>query len=275
MQASPYSVYHDSLQSDYLKARLDYIYKKCDVDEGPTNIKDPQYIPVEVEPIPCFTDVTYTTKEGDTCDSIALRYSVASAAVQSANTDQISNCSSVKLGRELCIPLTCDRLYVLDDQDTCDSIERATDIDLGGLRAYNPWINYFCDNLVPTVWIHGRILCLSPQGGQYNVTDPIPGVVVAPGETTGYSGMVVAPPNGTTLAEGTTIYCGKWYTVSSSEETCAAVCSSTGITADLFRAVNPSLAGEGLEDCTELMEVGLTYCVAPIWGWEDVDSFIY
>ncbi|KAL3483769.1 pectate lyase superfamily protein-domain-containing protein [Aspergillus germanicus] len=274
MQAFPYSVYHDSLQSNYLKARLDYIYKQCNVDEGPTNVKDLQYIPIEVEPAPCFTDVTYTTKEGDTCDSIALRYSVASAAVQSANTDQITNCGAVNPGRELRIPLMCDRLYVLDDEGTCESIEHATAIAPGDLRAYNPWINYFCDDLVPTVWIHGRILCLSPQGGQYNVINPIPGVVVAPGETTGYSGMVVAPPKGTTLAEGTTIYCGKWYTVTSGEETCAAVCSSTGITADLFRAVNPSLAGERLEDCTGLMKVGLTYCVAPIWGWEVVNSLV-
>jgi hypothetical protein len=194
--------------------------------------------------------------------------------LQSANTDQIINCTSVNAGSDLCIPLTCDTVYVLDDEDTCELIEFATEIDIGGLRAYNPWINYFCDNLVSTVWIHGRILCLSPQGGLYNVTDPSPGVVVAPSGVTGYLNMVVPASNGSTLADGTTIYCGKWYTISSTEDTCAAICSSTGITADLFREVNPSLAGVKLEDCTGLLEVGLTYCVAPIWGWDATDDVL-
>ncbi|KAL2801743.1 hypothetical protein BJX63DRAFT_426546 [Aspergillus granulosus] len=271
MQASPYSIYHSSMQSDYFKARLEYIYSQCEVGEGPTGFKDPQYIPIGEDPVPCFTDVMYTTKEGDTCDNIALHYSIASAALQSANPDQITNCTSVKPGRELCIPLACDKLYVLNDEDTCESIELAADIALGSLRAYNPWIDYFCDNLVSTVWIHGRILCLSPQGGRYKVTKPIPGVVTARGESTGYSSMLVAPPRGSTVAEGTTIYCGKWYTVSSSQETCAAVCSLTGITADLFREANPSLVGERVEDCTGLLQVGVTYCVAPIWAWMYAD----
>jgi hypothetical protein len=271
MQASPYSIYHDPLQSNYLQGRLKHIYSKCDVGDGATNIKDPQYIPIEEEDVPCFTDVTYTTKEGDTCDSIALPYSVASAALQSANTEHIANCTSIQPGRELCIPLSCNKLYVLQDEDTCESIEMSTDIALDSLRSYNPWINYFCDNLLSTVWIHGRLLCLSPQGGLYNVTNPIPGVVVAPGESSGYSTMVVPPPAGSKVADGTTRYCGKWYTVTSDEETCVTVCTSTGITAGLFREVNPSLAGETVEDCTGLLEVDVTYCVAPIWGWDTVD----
>ncbi|KAL4756197.1 pectin lyase-like protein [Aspergillus foveolatus] len=274
MQNSPYSVYHDPFQSEYLKARLEYIYSQCDIGDGPSDVKDPQYIPIEEGPISCFTDVTYTTKEADTCDSIALSYSIASAALQSANSEMITNCTAVKPNLELCIPLTCDRLYVLDDADSCDSIELSADVRLGSVRAYNPWVNYFCDNLASTVWIHGRILCLSPQGGLYNVSNPIPGVVVAPSGSTGYSSRVVAPPEGSTVAEGTTPYCGKWYTVSSSNETCAAVCSATGITAGMFREVNPSLAGGAVEDCTALLQVGVTYCVAPIYGWEDVDMVV-
>jgi hypothetical protein len=62
MQASPYSIYHDSFQSDYLKARLEYIYTQCDVDKGASDVKDPQYILIEEEPIPCFTDITYTSR---------------------------------------------------------------------------------------------------------------------------------------------------------------------------------------------------------------------
>lgn len=267
MQASPYSIYHDQ-KDDYFQRQLEYIYSQCPGESGPTDVKDPQYEPIEEEPVTCFTDVTYATQQGDTCDSIARTYSIASAALQGANTHLIDNCTAVQAGRELCIPLTCEKLYILQDTDTCTSIELDTGIGLNSLRTYNPWINYFCDNLVPTVWIHGRTMCLSPQGGVYNVTDPIPGVIVAPGSSTGYTGTVVEPPANSTLAEGTTPYCGKWYTVTGADETCASVCSFNGITADLFRQVNPSLAGNAVEDCTGLLVVGRTYCVGPLWNWE-------
>jgi hypothetical protein len=140
------------------------------------------------------------------------------------------------------------------------------------MRAYNLWINYFCDNLVSTVWIHGRILCLSPQGNVYNVSNPIPGVVVAPGGSTGYTSTVVLPPGNSTVANGTTLYCGIWYAVAAADETCAKICASTGITNDLFREVNPSLAGNATEDCTGLLQVGTTYCVGQVWSWEDLEA---
>lgn len=269
MQASPYSIYQDR-QIDFFRRRLEYIYDQCPRESGPTDIKDPQYQPVEEDPIPCFTEVTYTTQQDDTCDSIARVYSVASAALQSANNELIGNCTGIEADQELCIPLTCEKLYILQDTDTCESIELDTGIGLDNLRAYNPWINFFCDNLVPTVLIHGRTLCLSPQGGFYNVSNPIPGVIVAPGGSTGYTGTVVPPAANATVAEGTTRYCGKWYTVSDEEDTCASVCAMTKITSDLFREVNPSLAGDGVEDCTGLLEVGLTYCVGPVWGWDNM-----
>ncbi|KAL3447710.1 hypothetical protein BJX65DRAFT_276580 [Aspergillus insuetus] len=123
MQSSPYSVYHDPFQSDYLKARLEYIYRQCDISGRSSNVADPQYIPIEEDPMPCFTGVTYTTKEGDTCDSIALEYSTGSAMLQSANAVKIANCTKSKPGVELCIPLSCEKTYILQDEDTCDSIE--------------------------------------------------------------------------------------------------------------------------------------------------------
>ncbi|GIJ91455.1 hypothetical protein Asppvi_010421 [Aspergillus pseudoviridinutans] len=273
MQASPYSYYQDA-QDDFFQQRLKYIYSHCAGETGPTDKKSPQYQPVEQEPVPCFTEVTYTTKQGDTCDSIARTYSVASAALQAANPGLINNCTEVKPSQELCIPLTCEKLYILQPEDTCDSIETATGIGLDNLRVYNAWINYFCDNLQPTVWIHGRTLCLTPQAGFYNVTDPIPGVIVAPGGRTGYTGTAKTPPSNATLAAGTTLACGKWYTVTAAGETCASICASTGITSDLFRQVNPSLMGSAVEDCTGLLKVGSTYCVGPLWGWNTVGNSI-
>ncbi|KAL6229265.1 hypothetical protein BDW75DRAFT_249917 [Aspergillus navahoensis] len=268
MQSSPYSVYHVTIESEYLQARLDYIYSQCPVESGSTSIKDPQYIPVEEDPVACFTEVTYRTKSGDTCDTIARSYSVASGALQSANADKIYNCTDLQPDKELCIPMTCDKLYILQNTDTCQSIELDNEIGLDNLRVYNPWINWFCDNLHSTAWMRGRTLCLSPQGGFYNITDPIPGVIVAPGGSTGYTTTVTQPPANATVAEGTTLACGKWYTVTTVGKTCVEVCTQTGITADLFRAVNPSLVGNSTEDCTGLLKEGLTYCVGPVWDWD-------
>ncbi|KAL6234521.1 hypothetical protein BDW75DRAFT_241027 [Aspergillus navahoensis] len=272
MQSSPYSIYHVATESEYLQARLEYIYSQCPVVSGSTSIKDPQYIPVEEDTVPCFTEVTYTTKSGDTCDTVARSFSVASGALQSANSDKIYNCTDLQPDRELCIPMTCDKLYILQDMDTCQSIELDNGIGIDNLRAYNPWINWFCDNLVSTAWMRGRTLCLSPQGGFYNVTDPIPGVIVAPGGSTGYTTVVTQPPANATVAEGTTLACGKWYTATTVGSMCAEVCTQTGITADLFRAANPSLAGDSAEDCTGLLKEGLTYCVGPVWDWETINS---
>ncbi|KAL4756751.1 pectate lyase superfamily protein-domain-containing protein [Aspergillus foveolatus] len=163
IQSSPYSIYHVATESEYLQARLEYIYSQCPVESGSTSIKDPQYIPVEEDTVPCFTEVTYTTN---------------------ANSDKIYNCTDLLPDKEFCIPMTCDTLYILQDTDTCQTIELDNGIGLDSLRAYNPWINWLCDNLQSTAWMRGRTLCLSPQGGFYNVTDPIPGVIVAPGGST-------------------------------------------------------------------------------------------
>ncbi|KAI2786052.1 hypothetical protein POX_h09817 [Penicillium oxalicum] len=167
MQSSPCSIFQSALESPYLKARLQYIHSTCGIGTGPTHVEDPQYLPIKQHPIPCFTEVVHTSQIGDTCDSVALKYSIASAALQSAKTDYITNCTTLAAGNELCIPLTCDKMYILADTDTCGSIELDAGIGIGNLRAYNPWIDFFCDNLLSTVWVHGRTLCLSPQTGVY------------------------------------------------------------------------------------------------------------
>ncbi|EPS31540.1 peptidoglycan binding domain-containing protein [Penicillium oxalicum 114-2] len=237
MQSSPYSIFQSALESPYLKARLQYIHSTCGIGTGPTHVEDPQYLPIKQHPIPCFTEVVHTSQVGDTCDSVALKYSIASAALQSAKTDYITNCTTLAAGNELCIPLTCD-------------------------------------NLLSTVWVHGRTLCLSPQNGIYNVSNPIPGVVVASGDSTGYTSRAIPPPGNGTVANSTTLFCGGWHTITSAEETSAKICISNGITSDLFYQINPSLAVSGAGDCTTLLKVGITYCVGPIWSWADLEADI-
>jgi hypothetical protein len=269
MQSSPYSVYQ---RDQFYRNRLEYIYATCPGASGPAAIRPLPIAQPPKEPLSCFTDSIYTTKAGDTCDSIAQRHSVSSAFLQMGNPDSLYNCTDVTPGLDLCIPLTCDTLYILQANDTCLSIEIKQNRDLGTVKKYNSWIDYWCDNLQTTTWIHGHTLCLSPQGGIFNTTDPIPGVVVAPGSSTGYTGRVIPAPANATVADGTTLYCGRWFEVSDAEASCASVCTQNGITIDLFRAVNPSIAGDGVESCSGLLKTGVTYCVGPIYGWDSVEE---
>jgi hypothetical protein len=266
MQSSPYSFYH---RTPFYKSRLEYIYATCPGVSGPT-----EFLPLPVASPPeesrmCFTDSTYVSKEGDTCDSIAQESSVSSAYLQMANTDVLYNCTNVPANKELCLPLTCSTLYI-QPNDTCLAIELDQDLALGDVRKYNSWIDYWCDNLQTTTWTHGHTLCLSPQGGIFNATNPIPGENIAPGSSTGYTGRVIPAPAEATVAEGTTLYCGRWHEVANEDETCVEVCTRNGITSDLFRAVNPSIAGDGVDSCSGLLMAGITYCVGPIYGWDSI-----
>lgn len=118
-QASAYSPYSEKDRDD-----LENIKRTCGL-RGPTDLHDSLFLE---EPVPtpiCLSNVTYTIQAGDTCDSIALKHQVASAAVQIGNPMLIYNCSELVVGRELCLPMNCDRQYMLQDNDTCYSIERA------------------------------------------------------------------------------------------------------------------------------------------------------
>jgi hypothetical protein len=270
MQSSPYSVYNTGLDLSY-QDTLEYIYATCPGESGPTEIHAP-VITLAEEPVSCFTEAIYTTKAGDTCDSIAQTHSVASASLLEFNSKLLYNCTEVTVGIDLCLPLTCDTLYILQDKDTCDSIELAQDLDIGAVRRYNPWLNFWCDNLQTTTWTNGHTICLTPQAGYYNITDPIPGVLIAPGESTGYMTAAIAPPSNATVANGTTPYCGRWYEVTSADDTCVSICTSNSITIGLFRDVNPSIAGTGSADCTGLLQAGLTYCVGPLYTWDSITA---
>lgn len=69
----------------------------------------------------CSTGLLYKTSAGDTCNSIAAQFKVASAAIRSAFFSPI-DCFAIPAGKSLCIPRKCDT-YTLKDGDTCESIE--------------------------------------------------------------------------------------------------------------------------------------------------------
>jgi hypothetical protein len=175
-----------------------------------------------LDPI-CSSNQTHTTVSGDTCDSIALRYSVSSAALVMPNARQLMIYDSLPAEMNLCLPTSCVFTYLLKSNDTCSSIERTGPYLLNSVRRYNPWVAWDCSNLQTTTAAWGHVICLEVQGGNYTATAPIPGVTLSPGESSGYSESIVNPPSNATVADGTTLKCGKWH-VAVHGESCAQIC---------------------------------------------------
>lgn len=266
MQSSPYSYYNQRY-----KYNLETVIKNCGVTSNTTIPDDLSVTQPEDKPF-CPDDSSYTTKDGDTCTSIALDYSVASAALYMGNQDQIRDCNQVVVGQELCLPLSCDHTYVLKSNDTCRSIEEANaEIMFDNstkriipLRQVNPWIDTYCSNLQSTSWAYGKVLCLTPQSGLFNATDPVSTSYNPWGtESSGYGSWVVLPPDNATVAAGTTKHCGKWHTATTGDS-CTQICVQDRITSNLFLQVNPSLQSA---NCTGLLIPGNAYCTGPMRGW--------
>ncbi|PWY66471.1 pectin lyase-like protein [Aspergillus sclerotioniger CBS 115572] len=257
-QASPYAAYTEDDKED-----LETLHGNCGLS-GPTDLHKPLYTEEVVEAPFCASGITHTTTEGESCDILAAKYQVASAAIQIGNPMVGNNCTELIPGRELCIPLGCDSQYTLNDNDTCLSSEWDQLINFGDVRKYNSWINADCTNLQSTRTVHGSVLCLSPQGGSHNATGS---ASIAPSVNSGYTNVVLYAPEGATVANGTTCYCGKWYTVQEGDS-CATICIRQEVSSDLFMAVNPSLSSS---DCDGSLKVGYTYCVGPDFHWDDTD----
>ncbi|KAK2846374.1 hypothetical protein FQN49_005788 [Arthroderma sp. PD_2] len=259
MQSSSYSIY-DEVYKDALME----VKNRCDYT-GPVDIP-PSLILEKPDPPPmCLSGNTHEIKKSDSCEEIALKYSVASAAIFTLNSDLFHGCDrlSSSIGKTLCLPLNCSSVYTLASNDTCDSIEEANNIRMGKLKAFNPWINFGCTNLHTSSTVYGSVLCLAPQAGTYS---PIVSPPNSEPPTTGdgYSRISVPPPANSTVAEGTTLKCGRWHIVTK-EETCPQVCGEASIPSKLFLAVNPSLSKE---TCNRDLTVGLAYCVSPQYGWD-------
>lgn len=84
-----------------------------------------------------------------------------------ANQIVIGNCTTMLPNLELCLPLPCADSYILQESDSCMTIEYTSPLNLtfGDVRAYNPWMSYDCENLQEASAFYGNILCLSPQNG--------------------------------------------------------------------------------------------------------------
>ncbi|KAM0542828.1 hypothetical protein ACHAPJ_012608 [Fusarium lateritium] len=159
MQSSAYSVY-----DSYYQSELEKVYKTCG-GSGPTEIPPPPKVEEAVDF--CLTEKYYTTKEGDTCDSIAkANPGVAGVWLYMGNQERIADCRKVRAGIKLCLPTTCPT-YVVQQNDTCWSIERAQSLDVDDVEYFNSWINADCSNLQKATDFYGKTICIGAFGSKH------------------------------------------------------------------------------------------------------------
>ncbi|EXL41482.1 hypothetical protein FOCG_16286 [Fusarium oxysporum f. sp. radicis-lycopersici 26381] len=251
MQASPFSYYN---RNSFFESALKQAVKRCSLSNQPTAAKDSPFPPAPSEPAFCLSEVTYTTKAGDTCDSLATKYSVSSAAIIMGNPG-IVNCTNIVEGVSICLPLQC-KTFTLEKDDSCMTVAAATGLDQGEIRSLNPWVHPLCNNLQDGTETLGRVICITPPGGKYehdvNTTNSDPAY-------SEYADKAVSPPSGATLADKTIKDCGRWYTVQKGDN-CAVFLVQYHISLPLFIQANPSVS-EGT--CTTDLVPGRTYCVGP------------
>jgi LysM repeat protein len=254
MQADAYTdVYDDNWESTY-----EYVATTCNLTVADFNATASVFnVTVPTSSPNCVSEVTYTTAQGDTCDSIAMTFGVSAATMYYNNPD-IANCSSIIPGTDLCLPLACNDIYTVQPNDTCVSIAIANSISPQNLLAYNSQLNSNCTNLQSTNPYWGSTLCVSTPGGTYT------GQALNTSSSTGSE--VVSPPTGATVASGTVTDCGAWFVMDASQNlTCAQICLSNEIAINLFTEANPSL---NKATCDSDLVDGDAYCVSPLTGWD-------
>jgi hypothetical protein len=259
MQSSQYSIY-----DEFYKVELEYVYSECGVS-GPTDIPPPLTVGDPPAAPYCITGKSYATVEGDTCESISNKTSVSSAALYMGNQDLLPDCSRIDAGLSLCVPITCQTYYVRPT-DTCATIEVALGLEFGILRHYNSWLDWECENLQPATDFYGKMICVSPQGGTFTGTAS-PKPPLPTGGSDGYTDTRVPPPEGATVAQGTTLNCGRWHVVAPGDS-CSSICLQGGLTISLFKTVNPSI---DTGSCSLSLQEGTALCTGPTYKWNVTD----
>lgn len=104
--------------------------------------------------------------QGDTCDSIAQQFSVASATLYAGNR-KLGDCSQVTTGLQVCLPLQCTTHFVKGEDTTCHDISADTGVSYRDILLHNPWLSFDCENLREARYTLGNTICLSPAGGKH------------------------------------------------------------------------------------------------------------
>jgi LysM repeat protein len=257
MQSDAYTGAYD----EYAKASYEYVAKACNLDVDNFNATDSAFnvtVPDTTSNI-CVSGNTYITKDGDSCDSIALAQGVSAATMYYINSN-IFDCHKIATGTELCLPLTCTKIYKVKQADTCLDIAMNANILQDKLLSFNSQLNWNCTNLHDADPYWGSTLCVSTPGGTYsgqplNNTEP-------------FEPEPIDPPNGAPVANGTTKECSHWFTNDGSLS-CTQICLAYDIPINLFTATNPSLSKS---TCDTDLVVGNAYCLKPVNGWDLSDG---
>ncbi|TGO13948.1 hypothetical protein BTUL_0060g00030 [Botrytis tulipae] len=196
---------------------------------------------------PCATP--YTVKAGENCNSIARAQKVSTFSLLYENNLQAYCANFPAPGNPICLPKQCD-VYTVSKGDSCRSIISAVpgDITLTQLSSWNPNINIACGNLYQ---LHGTELCVSPKGGWKPSTSD-----------TSQNSITTAAPVPATIANGTNIYCAKYYLIQAGDS-CASVSIQQSISLGDFYFLN---------NCTNII-AGESYCVEAVGSISTYTSF--
>lgn len=242
------------------------------MDSPTTTLPEPIQVNV-TQPMDCGSKKMYTAGDGDTCDSIALANSISAATLYYQNPN-LTNCSSIAAGLSLCLPEKCQTLYQVESKDE--------DCVLVGVNAGTSWVNLVnwnlaldsrCSNLWSTTPFWGRVICVSPPGGDF--IDPGTGgngnvgngdIGGEGGSGDGYADVIVDAPRGT-VAKGTTANCGR-YVQAKPGVGCPSMLAKQAVPMNLFLKANPSLGT--VAECDGKLVFGVWYCLNPVRYWDDV-----
>lgn len=270
MQADAYaSAYDSNWQAVYEEVAAQCKLTVSDLSAAPSAFN----VSVPVAAANCVSGHTYTTADGDTCDSIALARGVSAATMFYTNPD-LHNCSALDAGTALCLPQTCSSVYAVQANDTCSSIAADNGLLTRQVVSYNSLLAANCSNLHAANPYWGSVLCVSTPGGTYNGTAPGTATSAADDgnddDGDGDAAAVVSAPDGSTVAPGTTTDCGGWWVAGGGGDgglnlTCAQVCLNYEIAINEFTAANPSL---NKTTCDADLVGGDAYCVDPLAGWQ-------
>lgn len=142
--------------------------------------------------------------------------------------------------------------------------------------SWNAGVNSRCTNIFSENPFWGRVICVSAPGGTLedgggdddsgDEETPGNGDIGGPGGSgDGYADAPVDPPEGATVAEGTTLYCGQ-FVQAEDGLSCSVMVARGVVTMDLFLAANPSL--ETAASCTSDLLIGDWYCLHPVRGFD-------
>ena len=140
---------------------------------------------------------------------VASMNNISTVALYELNP-AIFDCKGIPLGTKLCLPLSCDKIISYAAKETCVGLEAENGLVGGDIRRFNPWVYHDCSNLAGATDFFGYLVCAAPKNGEYDLPPPPGGGdTTTPHPDPSYTLHPTDPPQNSTVAEGTTLKCGR------------------------------------------------------------------